>query len=76
MTKNNFSILQITIPLLVLGLATLSSLTSVYLVDGCYEFRFDATKDGVSIGTNVDKRASVQEQCGLEETALPNSRDH
>ena len=70
MAKNNFSILQITIPLLVLGLAALGFLTAVYLADGCYGFRFDATKDGISIGTNVDKRESGQEQCVFKETVL------
>ncbi len=68
MKNKNLSIWQITFPLLVLGLAALGSWTAVYLADGCYRFRFDATKDGVSIGTNVDKRESVQEQCTLGET--------
>lgn len=46
---------QITLPLCVLGITSLSLWTAVYLSSGVYEFRFNATKEGLNIETKVAK---------------------
>lgn len=56
MKKNTSSLWQITFPLCVLGLAALGLLTAMYLTNGSYVFRLNATKDGLKIETEVDKR--------------------
>ena len=54
MKKNTSSLWQITFPLCVLGLAALGLLTAMYLTNGSYVFRLNATKDGLKIETEVD----------------------
>lgn len=56
MKKNTSSLCQITFPFCVLGIAALGLLTSMYLTNGSYVFRLNATKDGLKIETGVDKR--------------------
>jgi hypothetical protein len=55
MKKNSFSVWQITFPICVLGIATITLLAGVYLSSGKYEFKFNATREGLNIETHVNK---------------------
>ncbi|NEQ86414.1 MAG: hypothetical protein F6K26_42025 [Moorea sp. SIO2I5] len=55
LSKHNFPVLQITLPLCGVLICAIGAITTVYMINGRYFFHLKATPKGIEIINRVDK---------------------